>query len=96
MTRCIAERSVRINANLRLNLTDFLELLHLDYVKLRLDENHTFQEFFSTEDSQILVQSSVVARELLFNIQDISILTNALTTVESFFLHRFYILELSQ
>lgn len=68
-------------SNLRLNLTDFLELLHLDYVKLRLDENHTFQEFFSTEDSQIRVQSSVVARELLFNIQDISILTNALTTV---------------
>lgn len=64
-------------SNLRLNLTDFLELLHLDYVKLRLDENHTFQEFFSTEDSQIRVQSSVVARELLFNIQDISILTNA-------------------
>lgn len=27
------------------------------------------------------MQSSVVARELLFNIQDISILTNALTTV---------------
>ncbi len=68
-------------SNLRLNLTHFLELLHLDYVKLRLDENHTFQEFFSTEDSQIRVQSSVVARELLFNIQDISILTNALTTV---------------
>lgn len=68
-------------SNLRLTLTDLLEFLKLDYVKLNLEQSHPIQEFFSTDDGQIRVRSSIIARELLYNIQDPSILTNALTTI---------------
>ena len=67
--------------NLRVTLTDMLELLDIDYVGLNLENDPTIQEFFNISDDHFQVRSSVIAKELLYQVQDVSVLIDALITV---------------
>ena len=54
--------------NIDFNLSEMLNLLKIDFVSLSAKENEFIKEFFNINDDDVLVKSSIVARELLCSV----------------------------
>lgn len=67
--------------NLRISLFDMLELLHLDFVQLNLQNNCSVMEFFELGDSSFTISSSIIAKEMLDQVVKLPYLIDVLIKV---------------
>lgn len=63
------------------NLTEMLDLLQIDFSMLSASDDDFVKEFFNISENDVLVKSSVVARELLINTIGLNELLNTMKEV---------------
>lgn len=72
----IALLSATISA--RITLTEIMELLDLDYMQINFKDNTFAREIFTFKEESYSLNSSIVAKDVLYGIQDLSVLVDAL------------------
>lgn len=75
----IALLSATISA--RITLTEIMELLDLDYMKIDFQNNIFAHEIFTFREESYYLNSSIVARDILYGIQDVHILIDGLIKI---------------
>ncbi len=65
----------------RITLTEIMELLDLDYMQIDFKNNTFAREIFTFKEESYSLNSSIVARDVLYGIQDVHILVDALIKI---------------
>ena len=69
--------------NLKLSLDDIVDLLHIDFVLLKLKDNELIDELFDSTSNELKVKSPVVARKILRDIIPLETLLSVLSKLLS-------------
>lgn len=72
---------LKSSMNLEIDLTDFLNIMKLDYTLLSAKDNIAVNEFFEFNENEIKIKSSIVARELLLSCIDLSDIIDCLKEI---------------